>query len=67
MNLLLMLMAYGNEVCPEDDAYLLDFNGNGQIDMYDFLEMLAQQPPLEHQEPCKWNTSPTPSSSRTSR
>ena len=27
-------------------AYELDFNGNGIIDMVDFLEMLSQQPPI---------------------
>lgn len=60
-----MLMAYGNQVCPADDAYAFDFNANGEIDMYDFLEMLAQQPPI--QNTCQWNTSPTQSPSSTSR
>lgn len=46
MDLLLLLQAYGSSPDPEDDAYRLDFNGDGVISMYDFLEMLAQQPPL---------------------
>ena len=46
MDLLLLLQAYGSSPEPEDDAYVLDFNGDGLISMYDFLEMLAQQPPL---------------------
>lgn len=46
MDLLLLLQAYGSSPEPEADAYALDFNGDGLIGMYDFLEMLAQQPPL---------------------
>ena len=50
MDLLLLLQAYGSSPDPEDDAYRLDFNGDGLISMYDFLEMLANQPPLSR--PC---------------
>jgi len=46
MDLLLLLQAYGSSPDPEDQAYALDFNGNGIIDMVDFLEMLSQQPPI---------------------
>lgn len=47
MNLLLMLMAYGTSPTPGSDAAEFDFNGNGMIDMYDFLDLLSQQPPLD--------------------
>lgn len=47
MDLLLLLQAYGTMPPPGSDAYELDFNGNGVIDMYDFLEMLSMQPPLD--------------------
>tara|TARA_R100000149_G_C5854819_1_gene122459 strand:- start:637 stop:795 length:159 start_codon:yes stop_codon:yes gene_type:complete len=46
MDLLLLLQAYGSSPDPDSDAYRLDFNGDGIISMYDFLEMLANQPPL---------------------
>ena len=49
MNLLLLLTAYGTELTPGSEASQFDFNGNGTIDMYDFLEMLSQQPPLDKQ------------------
>lgn len=46
MDLLLLLQAYGTSPTPGSQAFELDFNGDGLIGMYDFLEMLAQQPPL---------------------
>lgn len=45
MDLLLMLQAYGHPLSAGSDASLFDFNANGVIDMYDFLQMLSQQPP----------------------
>ena len=44
MNFLLMIAAYGLPLTPQDDASEFDFNGNGQIDYSDILEMLAMQP-----------------------
>ena len=46
MDLLLLLQVYGTSPEPGSQASELDFNGDGLIGMYDFLEMLAQQPPL---------------------
>ena len=46
MDLLLLLQSYGTSPAPDSEAAELDFNGDGLISMYDFLEMLAQQPPL---------------------
>lgn len=46
MDLLLMLQAYGTSPSKGSQAAAFDFNGNGIIDMADFLEMLAQQPPI---------------------
>lgn len=46
MDLLLVLSAFGNPVTPSDDAAQFDFNGNGVIDMQDFIHMLSLQPPL---------------------
>lgn len=46
MDLLLLLQAYGTSPPPGSQAFELDFNGDGLIGMYDFLEMLSQQPPL---------------------
>lgn len=46
MNLLLMLQAMGHPFAPGSDASEFDFNGNGVIDMHDFLEYLSQQPPI---------------------
>ena len=46
MDLLLLLQAYGTSPDPESDAASFDFNGNGVIDMVDFLEMLSRQPPI---------------------
>jgi len=46
MDLLLMLQAYGSSPSKDSDAAAFDYNANGIIDMYDFLEMLAQQPPI---------------------
>ena len=46
MDLLLLLQAYGTSPAQGSEASELDFNGDGLISMYDFLEMLAQQPPL---------------------
>jgi hypothetical protein len=47
MDLLLLLQAYGTMPDPGSQAAEFDFNGNGVIDMYDFLEMLSMQPPLD--------------------
>ena len=44
MNFLLMVAAYGLPLTFQDDASEFDFNGNGQIDYSDILEMLAMQP-----------------------
>lgn len=46
MDFLLMLQAYGTYPSPDSQAILFDFNNNGVIDMYDFLQMLANQPPI---------------------
>ena len=47
MNFLLMLSAFGLPLSSSDDASEFDFNGNGQIDYSDILEMLAMQPVYE--------------------
>ena len=44
MNFLLMLAAYGIPLTPGSDASEFDFNGNGQIDVFDIIDMLAMQP-----------------------
>jgi len=44
MNFLLMLSAFGNPLTPSDDAWEFDFNGNGQIDVFDIMDMLAMKP-----------------------
>tara|TARA_R110001599_G_scaffold259769_1_gene460223 strand:+ start:142 stop:309 length:168 start_codon:yes stop_codon:yes gene_type:complete len=44
MNFLLMLSAFGNPLSPGDDAWEFDFNGNGQIDVFDIMDMLAMKP-----------------------
>lgn len=49
MNFLLLLTAYGTTPSEGSQAAEFDFNGNGVIDMYDFLEMLSQQPDLDEQ------------------
>ena len=41
MNFLLMLSAFGNPLSPSDDAWEFDFNGNGFIDIFDIMDMLA--------------------------
>lgn len=46
MDLLLLLQAYGTYPPPDSAAAALDFNGDGLIGMYDFLQMLSQQPPI---------------------
>ncbi len=46
MDFLLMLQAYGTQPSKGSQAAAFDFNGNGMIDLQDFLEMLAQQPPI---------------------
>jgi hypothetical protein len=46
MNLLLLLTAFGNEISPTSDVAEFDFNGNGVIDMQDFIHMLSLQPPI---------------------
>lgn len=45
MDFLLMLQAYGEPLTAGSQASAFDFNGNGLIDMYDFLHMLQNQPP----------------------
>ena len=44
MNFLLMVAAYGLPLTPQDDASEFDLNGNGQIDIFDIMDMLAMQP-----------------------
>jgi hypothetical protein len=44
MNFLLMLSAFGLPLSPSDDASEFDFNGNGQIDVFDIMDMLAMKP-----------------------
>ena len=44
MNFLLMLSAFGNPLSPSDDAWEFDFNGNGQIDIFDIMDMLSMKP-----------------------
>ena len=44
MGLLLLLMGYGLEVTEGTDLYLMDYNGNGVIDIDDILEHLSFQP-----------------------
>ena len=46
MDLLLLLQAFGTNPPPGSQAYELDFNNNGTIDMADFIHMLSLQPPL---------------------
>lgn len=41
---LLMVAAYGLPLTLQDDASEFDFNGNGQIDIFDIMDMLAMQP-----------------------
>ena len=55
MDLLLLLQAFGTTPSPGSQAAELDFNGNGVIDMYDFLEMLSQQPEINEQT-TKWKS-----------
>ena len=43
MGLLLLLMGYGLEVTEGTDLYLMDYNGNGVIDIDDILEHLSFQ------------------------
>ena len=43
MGLLLLLMGYGLEVTEGTDLHDLDYNGNGVIDIGDFLEHLSFQ------------------------
>lgn len=45
MNLLLILQAWGTTPPPDSDAAAFDYNGNGQIDVGDFLYHLSEQPP----------------------
>ena len=46
MNFLLLLTAFGNSIDPNSDAAQFDFNGNGIVDMEDFIHMLSLQPPI---------------------
>jgi len=47
MDFLLLLANYGQAIDPESHAACMDFNGDGFITMYDFLEMLSRQPLIE--------------------
>ena len=47
MDVLLFLMNFGCEVSPGSAASELDFNGNGILDQFDWLELLSFQPPIE--------------------
>jgi len=49
MDFLLLLTAFGTNPSPGSQAAEFDFDGNGVIDMYDFLEMLSRQPDLDEQ------------------
>lgn len=49
MDFLLMLTAFGTAPSPGSQAAEFDFDENGVIDMYDFLEMLSRQPDLDEQ------------------
>lgn len=44
MDFLLLLANYGQAIGADSHAACMDFNGDGFITMYDFLEMLSQQP-----------------------
>ncbi len=44
MNFLLILSAFGIAFSPGDDAWEFDFNNNGQIDVYDIMDMLSMKP-----------------------
>jgi len=46
MDFLLLLANFGKEISEDSNATVVDFNGNGMIDMFDFLQMLGNQPPL---------------------
>jgi len=44
MNLLLMLASFGTFYTPGSSVSEFDFNENGQIDVFDILDMLAMKP-----------------------
>lgn len=46
MDLLLLLANFGQSISPDSHAACMDFNGDGYISMYDFLQMLSNQPPI---------------------
>ena len=46
MDLLLLLQAFGTSPSPGSQAAAFDYNGNGVIDMSDFIHMLSLQPPI---------------------
>ena len=46
MDFLLLLVGFGNPITPGSDMEQFDFNGNGVIDMQDFIHMLSIQPPI---------------------
>ena len=46
MDLLLLLANFGEHVSETSHAACVDFDGDGFIGMYDFLQMLSGQPPI---------------------
>tara|TARA_R100001129_G_scaffold111195_1_gene76317 strand:+ start:1578 stop:1727 length:150 start_codon:yes stop_codon:yes gene_type:complete len=46
MDLLLLLANFGQSVDPGSHAACMDFDQDGWISMYDFLQMLSGQPPI---------------------
>lgn len=44
MNFLLMLASFGTPYTPGSSVSEFDFNENGQIDVFDILDMLAMKP-----------------------
>ena len=41
-----MLANFGQSISSNSEAAAFDFDGDGLITMYDFLQMLSQQPPI---------------------
>ena len=46
MDLLLLLANFGQSIGPDSHAACVDFDGDNFIGMYDFLQMLSGQPPI---------------------
>ena len=46
MDLLVLLANFGQSVDPSSHAACMDFDQDGFISMYDFLQMLSGQPPI---------------------